>query len=78
MRIKIEPDVRKTAFTATYQGTGEDHGKKYKWKFYRHPKHGWMLEDCEGYERPLEKTWIDSLPLIRRILSNHDMSCPLS
>jgi len=50
MRIKIEPDVRKTAFTATYQGTGEDHGKKYKWKFYRHPKHGWMLEDCEGYE----------------------------
>jgi len=78
MRIKITPDVKKTAFTAIYQGTGEDHGKKYKWKFYRHPKHGWMLEDYEGYERPLEKTWIDSLPVIQRILSNHGMTCPLS
>ena len=54
MRIEIKPDVKKTTFSATYQGTGEDHGKKYKWKFYRHPKHGWMLEDYEGYEKLLE------------------------
>jgi hypothetical protein len=70
--------MKTTSFKAIYQGTGEDHGKSFTWKFYRDPKHGWSLIDYNGYERTLEKTWIDSLPVIQRILSNHGMTCPLS
>jgi hypothetical protein len=70
--------MKMTSFKAIYEGTGEDYGKPFTWKFYRDSKYGWTLIDFNGYERTLEKTWIDSLPVIRRILSNHGMTCPLS
>ena len=70
--------MKKTTFKAEYTGTGEDHGKFFTWKFWKHARSGWILEDWQGYERVLEKTWIDSLPVIQRILSNHGMTCPLS
>ena len=70
--------MKKISFKAIYTGTGKDHGKPFTWNFYRDAKHGWTLEDWNGYERTLEKTWIDSLPVIQRILSNHGMTCPLS
>ena len=78
MKIEIKSEAKKTSFRAIYHGTGGDHGKAFTWKFYRDSKHGWRLIDYDGYERPLEKTWIDSLPVIQRILANHDMTCTLS
>jgi hypothetical protein len=78
MRIEIKPSVKKTVFVATYHGTGEDHGKKYKWKFYREGKWGWFLEDYEGTVRHLAENWRESVPVIHRILSCHDMTANVS
>lgn len=70
--------MKTTSFNATYYGPGEDYGKKFKWSFYRDGKHGWFLRDYNGYERCLEKTWRDSIPVIKRILSNHNMEAEIS
>lgn len=66
-------------FLATYTGDGPDHGKKYRWYFYRDPQHNlWFLVDEKGYERALERTWNDSVPRIQEIISNHGMTCNIS
>jgi len=70
--------MKTTLFKAIYEGSGEDKGRTFIWKVYRDLKHGWTLIDYNGHKRTLEATWVDSLPTIRRILSNHGMTCPLS
>lgn len=64
--------MRKTTFTATYKD-----GSKYKWAFEK-DNYGWWLIDYEGVKRYLEKTWIDSVPIIHLILDNYGMTANIS
>ena len=57
-----------THFTVSYK---ED-GSKYLWAFRKDGKY-WVLRDYTGYERTLEKTWRDSVPIIHTILDNYGM-----
>jgi len=67
-----EVSTNKTRFTARDKA-----GKKYTWAFWR--ENGWWyLSDCDGYVRTLEKTWLESVPLIRLVLSNYDMTANIS
>ena len=47
------------------------------WRDSRPPP-AWLLQDHEGYIRTLAPTWIDSIPMIRRIVENYGGSCNIS
>jgi hypothetical protein len=54
-------------------------GSKYIWKAYKCQSSGyWFLVDPDKYEKCLEKTWVDSVPVINRILENHGMKAKVS
>jgi hypothetical protein len=74
MTATRQPKV--TTFTA--KGFGANEGKSFKWAFYRDTTGYWMLRDHTGYERTMEKTWIDTVPKIKMILGNHDMTADIS
>jgi hypothetical protein len=80
MTIELIPARRgMTTIRAVYTGTGEDHGKTFTWKAYRcTASRYWVLMDWMGYERYLEKTWTDSVPIIQRIIENHGMTAKIS
>ena len=61
-----------TRFSARYKD-----GSKSVWSFRKDGKY-WMLKDYTGYERTLEKTWFDSVPMIHLILENHGMSAAIN
>lgn len=70
-----------TTFLATYAGGGEDKGKQFRWAFYREGRlkpPAWVLRDHSGYERILEPTWRDSVPVINRVLTNYGMEADIS
>ncbi len=61
-----------TRFTAR-----DSEGKEYRWAFW-YDNRTWFLRDYDGYVRRLNGTWIDSVPQIHLILSNHGMSAAIS
>lgn len=64
--------------TTTIRAIYKD-GTKYTWTAYRCRETGyWFLVDPDKYERCLEKTWADSVPIINRILENHGMTAKVS
>lgn len=58
-----------------------------RWAFWREPYMTgvggatsgpcWMLRDLDGYVRCLERTWVDSLPVLRRIVENYGGTCSI-
>jgi len=70
-------NIKKTSIRAKYIGSGPDNGKCFNWKFYR-DNYGWTLVDPNGYERFIGKTWLESVPVIQRVLSNHGMEAEIS
>jgi hypothetical protein len=70
----LERDVKVTRFTAR-----DENGTEYRWAFwYDQGYRAWFLRDCEGYERRVADTWIDSVPRIRTILHNYGMTATIS
>lgn len=57
-------------------------GAAFYWTIYREPRTTqgplWMLRTHDGAERGLERTWLDSVPLVRLIAENHGCTCNLS
>jgi hypothetical protein len=62
-----------TRFTAKYRKDDSKH----LWAFGKDGQY-WTLRDHTGYERTLEKTWADSVPMIHLILENHGMFSEIS
>ncbi len=60
-------DVQWTKFTAR-----DSAGNEYRWRFGRSKKSSlWYLKDPDGYIRSLESSWVDSVPRIQMVISNH-------
>jgi hypothetical protein len=49
------------------------------WAFGRSAKSGvWFLRDHDGYIRTLDRTWIDSAPMIQRTVENYGFTCTVN
>ncbi len=63
-----------TRFTAK-----DAEGNSHSWAFwYDKGYKAWFLRDCDGYERRMADTWIDTAPRIRLILHNYDMTAEVN
>ncbi len=72
--ITIESTGKVTAFFAH-----DKDGNRYRWSFWRDAAAGyWMLRDCDGYVRTMERTWTASVPRIQGTLANYDMTATIS
>ena len=63
---------RANRFTATYKD-----GTKEIWGFYKANGY-WILQDPTGYERIMERNWIDSVPSIQLCLENHGLTANIN
>ena len=78
MNTTTQTETKIAERVRTFSATDAD-GHKYQWAFrYSAALRNWILRDHTGYERILERNWLDSTSRIRAILANHGMTAEIS